>query len=352
VASGKNQNEITLLDTPRGRLVRTLTGAPDLWDVVFSHDASQIAAVSKSQLLTWDVTSGRPTRSIPIGDAYGVQLDSTASRAYVTDPHEGTLVTWDLDGLSSYLRQEKALPNLDGGFYRPAADGVHVASYTGNSLDLVNERTGTVSPVRDARKISFFDPGSWRPDGRRFVLGTADGYVQVFDDAGRLRTEARVARASVTDVDYASGGRTIAVSDVNGKVALLDASTLSAAGTPVQLDGPVAGVTLAPDGRTAFVVTHTGSWAPATMPGFEGWTLLDLRSGSRIRTGRLPESAWAFDDFSPDGVHVAAGFFGGRIWIVDTRTGRSVGATATNHVSILWLGWSPDGSPPPRCRTP
>ena len=41
---------------------------------------------------------------------------------------------------------------------------------------------------------------------------------------------------------------------------------------------------------------------------------------------------------------MAAGFFGGRVWIVDTRTGRSVGATATNHVSILWLGWSPDGS--------
>ena len=67
-------------------------------DVDFSDDASQIAAVSKSQLLTWDITSARPTRSIPIDDAYGVQLDSTASRAYVTDPREGTVVTWDLDG--------------------------------------------------------------------------------------------------------------------------------------------------------------------------------------------------------------------------------------------------------------
>jgi WD40 repeat protein len=203
---------------------------------------------------------------------------------------------------------------------------------------------GHGSPARDARTINFFDPGSWRPDGRRFVLGTADGHVQVFDDAGRLRMEARVARTSVTDVDYTADGREIAVSDVNGKVALLDASTLTAAGKPVQLDGPAAGVTLAPDGRTAFVVTRTGSWAPATVPGFEGWALLDLRSGSVIRTGLLPESAWAFDDFSPDGVHVAAGFFGGRVWIVDTRTGRFVGAMATDHVSILWLGWSPDGS--------
>jgi WD40 repeat protein len=343
-ASGKNQNQITLLDTRRGRLVRTLTGAPTLWDLDFSHDASQLAAVSKSQLLTWDITSARPTRSIPIGDAYGVQLDSTASRAYVTDPHEGTLATWDLGGLSSYLREEKALPKLNGGFYRPAADGVHVASYTDHGLDLVNQRTGTVSPLREARATSFFEPGSWRPDGRRFVQGTADGYVQVFDDAGKLRTQARVARATVTDVDYASGGRTIAVSDLTGKVALLNASTMTTAGKPVQLDGPVAGVTLAPDGRTAFVVTHTHPLAPATLPGFDGWALLDLRTGSVIRTGKLPEPTWAFDDFSPDGVHVAAGFFGGRVWIVDTRTGRTVDAQTTNHVSILWLGWSPDGS--------
>ena len=351
VATGRNQDEIALLDTRRGRLVRTLTGAPSIYDLDFSDDASQIAAIggngftaSRSQLLTWDITSAKPTRSIPIDTAWGVQLDATASRAYVTDPQEGTLVTWDLDGLSSYLRQEKAVPNVDGGFYRPAADGVHVASYRDHGLDLVNERTGTVSPLRDARTVSFFDPGSWRPDGRRFVLGTADGYVQVFDDTGRLRTEARVARATVTDVDYTSGGQTIAVSDLTGKVALLDASTLKAAGKPVKLDGPVAGVTLAPDGRTAFVVTLTESLAPATVPGFDGWALLDLRTGSVIRTGSLPESAWAFDDFSPDGVHVAAGFFGGRVWNVDTRTGRAVGATPTRRVSILWLGWSPDGS--------
>ncbi len=64
-----------------------------------------------------------------------------------------------------------------------------------------------------------------------------------------------------------------------------------------------------------------------------------------IRTGRLPEAAWLWDDFSPDGVLVAVGFGSGRVWIVDTRTGRPVDAPPPAHRSgIYWLGWSPDGS--------
>ena len=38
-------------------------------------------------------------------------------------------------------------------------------------------------------------------------------------------------------------------------------------------------------------------------------------------------------------------FDSGRVWIVDTRTGRAVDAPApTNQSPILWLEWSPDGS--------
>ena len=298
-------------------------------------------------MLTWNISSAQPTRSIPIDTAYGVQLNHNSSRAYVTNPSEGTLTTWDLDGLASYLRLSQALPgrtHLQGGFFRPAGDGVHVASYT-NHLSLVNERSGQVSVAHDARRWDIFTPGSWRPDGRRFALGTEDGHVQVFDDLGRLRTEKRVARTTVTDVDYTADGENVAVADLSGRVALLNASTWSAAGKPVQLRGPVAGVTLARDGRTAFVVTRTRAVSPATDPAFEGWALLDLTTGSVLRTGYLPETSWLFDDFSPDGARVGVAFASGRVWILDTRTGRAVDAPAPTHrARIFWLGWSPDGS--------
>jgi WD40 repeat protein len=104
-------------------------------------------------------------------------------------------------------------------------------------------------------------------------------------------------------------------------------------------------VTVAPDGRTAFVVTRADPLSPGSIPGFDRWALLDLRTGSLVRTGRLPETGWLWDDFSPDGVRVAVAFDSGRVWIVDTGTGRPVDAPPPVHQSgISWLEWSPDGS--------
>ncbi len=141
------------------------------------------------------------------------------------------------------------------GFAWPAGDGVHVASI-GDNLQLVNEKSGRISPVRGAGDTTIFTPGSWRPDGGRFAYGTANGRVQIFDDSGEAAQPSEGLTGSVTGVDYAEDGAHVASSDLNGRVALLDASTGSAVGSPVQLPGPVAGVTLAPDGRTAFVVTR------------------------------------------------------------------------------------------------
>ncbi|MFN8136152.1 MAG: BTAD domain-containing putative transcriptional regulator [Propionicimonas sp.] len=351
VASGKSPARIALIDTRHGTVAGTLTGAPNLNDIDFSDDGRQVAAVGSTRLVTWDTSSAQPTRSIAIDESYGVQLSRDSSRAYVSDAGEGTLVTWDLAGLSSYLRVTSVHPeiaNLGVGFLRPAGDGVHVAAYAyiaSKGLELVNEETGQISRAHGAGVPGYSTPGSWRPDGRRFALGTTHGRVQVFDDSGRLRAETRVARTAVTDVDYAADGREIAVSDLAGRVALLDASTLSAAGKPLQLGGPVAGVTLAPDGRTAFVVTHSRPWTAGQVPPFDGWALLDLRNGAVVRTGRLPEAGWLFDDFSPDGAHVAVSFLSGRVWILDTRTGRPVSsAPQTRRAGSFWVGWSPDGS--------
>ncbi|HEX3296603.1 MAG TPA: BTAD domain-containing putative transcriptional regulator [Nocardioides sp.] len=342
--------DIALISTRHGRVERVLQGASGIvLDLTFSDDGSQVAAVSQAdELLMWNRHSAHPTQTIAIDDSEGVQLNPDASRAYVSDSGEGTVVTWDLDGSASYLPLTSSHPGLvttQVGFGLPAGDGVHVAALVPGDTHLVNERTGRVSPVPNAGNQTIFGPSSWRPDARRLALGTAKGLLQTFDDSGRLRTEARVSQDSLTGLDFAVGGENIAASDVTGHVALLDATTGSTVGSPVQLPGPAAGVTLAPDGRTAFVVTRPGPLAPGANPTFDGWALLDLETGSVLRTGRLPETGWLWDDFSPDGGRVAVGFDSGRMWIVDPHSGLPVDAPAPVHQSpIYWLGWSQDGS--------
>ena len=343
---GDNQDRIVLVDTRHGKRLRTLTGAPNLNDITFSDDGQTVAAVGGSQLLTWDTSRAEPDRTIAIGDAWGLQLDPTASRAYVTDHQEGTVVTWDLAGTASYLRlasNHPGLVSLLNGVPIPARDGVHVARYAGD-LALVDEVTGRVSRAHGARDSGEFAPGSWRPDGRRFAAGSQDGHVQVFDDAGRLRTQAKVSERVVTGVAYDARGTHLAVSDITGRVALLDASTLSTVGSPVQLGGPVAGLTLAPDGRTAFVLTRADPISTGENVTFDGWALLDLVARSVVRRGRLADPDWPSTDFSPDGVHVALGLSSGRVLILDTRTGLPVQAPAPAHRgAIYWVGFSADG---------
>jgi WD40 repeat protein len=304
--------------------------------------------VGGSKLLTWDIASAQATRSIGIDDAWGVQLDPTASLAYVTDPSEGTVVKWNLEGSGPYLRltsSHPALASVGPGFLLPAGDGVHFADFA-TGVNLVNTVTGAVSPAPRAGDSGWFTPGSWRPDARRFALGTEGGRVQVFDASGHLRTEARAAVNGISGVDYGSDGTSLAVSDLTGRVALLDASTLTRLAPAARLPGPVAQVTLAPNGYLAFVVTTTDPLTPGVPPPFTGWALLDLRTGSTLRTGTLPESDPTWDDFSPDDTHVAVSFQSGRMLIIDTRTGSSTDAPLPAHRSeeMLWVTYSPDGS--------
>ena len=198
-AGRDTQDQITLVDDatrPRGSHVDTVHRTVD--DIAFSDDGRQIAAVSggPDELITWDISSARPTRTIPIDGAWGVQLEPDRVPR-VRHRSRGR----DRRDLGPRRLRVVPAPDLDPswpspprrvGFLQPAGDGVHVASLVPGDINLVNERTGQVSPVRrrrETRPSSCPAPG----DGTEVAspTGPATGRVQVFDDSGRLRNSRR-----------------------------------------------------------------------------------------------------------------------------------------------------------------
>jgi WD40 repeat protein len=192
----------------------------------------------------------------------------------------------------------------------------------------------------------FFTPGSWRPDGQRFALGTSDGSVTVLDGEERVVAKARVAGAMVSGLDYTPDGARIAVSAIDGTIGLVDAETLAAIGHPMQVPGYAALVTLAPDGRRAFVATTLSTFRPGENATFDDWAVVDLVSGKQLTAGHLPEVTAQAADFSPDGTHVALGFGSGRMELLDTATGvfETAGAPSFHAGGQGWVTYTPDGT--------
>jgi WD40 repeat protein len=336
---------VALVSTRHGHVERLLHGASGgVIDVTFSDDDSQVAAVSQApELLTWSRTGSAPTQTIAVDDPGGVQLSPDASRAYVSDLQEGTVVTWDLTGGSSYFRLRATYPELSTrqvNFIRTSGDGTHFAEY-GDRLTLLDATKGGVATARDPGDWGFYTPGSWRPDAHRFAIGTVQGRLQIFDEDGTKVRDARLSDAEITDVDYSGDGTLLAVDDVSGHVGLRDADTLEPVGTPVDLPGATYGLTLAPDGHTAFVLTRRDKIRPGETPTFSSWALLDLETGRVLRTGSLAGDGW-FDDYSPTGRYVAVGLGSGGVLILDPRTGATV--STQEPAAVPWLAWSADGS--------
>jgi WD40 repeat protein len=346
LAGQAHPGRVVAVDTSSGRVKARVDLEEALESLDFAPDGSTVVGAGGDELFVLDPVTLSERSKVPTQHSLAVQVTEDGSDALTTFGEEGTVITWDLRGDRSYLRPlpvEANAATTGFGFRISSPDGRRVAIFAG-SFGIADLETGRASRTFH-HDFGFFTPGAWRPDSGRFALGSTKGTVALLDDGARVVRRAQVADAMVSGLDYAADGSRLAVSDVDGIVRLLDAETLSPVGKPVDFPGYVADLTLAPDGRHAFVVSAPTDFRPGELSTFDTWAVVDLTTGTRTASGDLPEPDIGYADFAPDGQHVALGLSSGRMEILDTRTGAFAGGAppASHGGTQYWVAYTPRG---------
>ena len=163
----------------------------------------------------------------------------------------------------------------------PEGGSQHTAGdEAGNSHISNATRTGWIG-------VDAVDGWDWNPQGDRLATvgqhAAGVGFIKVWDP-----TTGKAVRKSSTaefiDIRYSLDGATLAVLDSSGLAMMLDADTLKPIGKPIR-SATRLGISLAPDIRTALLLTP----GYANDANFEsltrGWEVVDLDDGTVIKHG-------------------------------------------------------------------
>lgn len=171
------------------------------------------------------------------------------------------------------------------------------------------------------------------PDGRTLAVTQAEGTVDLVDARTlALRRRLRVQRKAALGVEFSPDGRLLAVTGEGARVTLWDARTLAKVRELKGLKGFSQEVAFSPDGRLLAAGNEDGARLRTLV-----W---DVRTGKR--TGVQFGVVGASVAFSPDGRLLAANGNEDPTEVRDTRTGRVVARleTGDNGRSVAF---SPDG---------
>jgi WD40 repeat protein len=331
------------------------TGAIESETRVGSHSALLPSATADGDTLyltsvgddkTWELDPDglRVRRSYPVGDFAGAvspdgsvfALGSQAGQVRLLDLRSGQVRSFKGRHDGSVLRM---VFTPDGGTLVTSGNDGQVIAWD-------------VDRGRVAERLSGHSGEVWgldmTADARTLATSATDGRAIVWDLAGDRRLDRRFpvgapldtrARAAWYVIDVTRGlavspdGRTLAVTQPGGAVALIDARTLRRRETFQAMRGFAANVAFSPDGRLLAVVGKDGR---ITL-----WNARTLRSEGELRGLRADAQALAF---SPDGRLLAASealFEPPRTRVWDVRRRQLTGFRAAGRVAML--AFSPDG---------
>jgi WD40 repeat protein len=216
--NGDRSGPWRLWDADTGKELHHLTGPPTDYvaSVAFSPDGKRALTTSQSQLLLWDVESGRKLRVLDVGRLVTSVAFCSDGRRALSGGGGNKLCLWDLGG------------------------GTELRSFQG---------TAGMGRLAIA------------PGDRRAVCGCGDGTVRLWDltsDQSQGRAFFKWHTDQVTSVAFGPDGKKLASSGFDGRIILWDV----AAGDKIrewQLPGAVHDVALAPDGRHLAAANGNGT---------------------------------------------------------------------------------------------
>ena len=150
-------------------------------------------------------------------------------------------------------------------------------------------------------------------DGRRFVTGTRDGGLQIWDPDNSRMSELPSQGTSVTGLAVSPDGKTFATGTAGGVLRLWDPSCLGQTGATCELVVGVTGLTFHPDGRSLAVGQNDGTIRLLEIPRSKA-------IGPELKIG----SAVHLVVFSRDGKRLLIGSAGGAQWW-DVDKGETLG---------------------------
>ncbi|GAA2149976.1 hypothetical protein GCM10009844_30330 [Nocardioides koreensis] len=362
--AGVEGGHAVLRDGRSGRLVTRLRSGLDVAQVRFSTDGRRLALVewNERQVEIWQVAADRPRRLTTValdrGSFRAVDFSGDASYL-VSTSGASTLRRWDLTGQRHYVRRgSQPDRRVLGGFGDVAPDGEREVflPFEGGGFGFRDLESGAETRVVPWGEGFRHTLGTWHPDGIHYATAVGDR-LRVWDVRSARRVDgARLPSRRVTEIDYTPDGSRLAVAELSGRVSMLATSTWEPVGRPVEVGEPVSWVQVAPDDRTAVVLTGGPSGNDLWIDAASGWAVLDLEQGRVVRRGDLGFADTSWLGLSPDGRYAAITGGSpaerldptgtdGRLAVIDLRTGRLVRTPVVAHAGAAWqLDYSPDGS--------
>lgn len=389
LASGSRDKTIVLWDVATHQILNRLTTGEPVRSLAFSHDGKTLASTSNdSDIVLWDVATGRQGDRFLSGNGRGVSsvAFSPDDRLLASADNGGAVLVWDaatrqpisrpLTGSDNAIKSVAFSP--DGTTLSWGGDNARIGLWevsTRRRLGLGSESSswlvayspdGRILATGNDKELLLWDVATLRllrqplsrhtnisqitfsPDGK-WLAAYGNDYAEVWDAStprGEVRGPIKVPGMSL---DFSPDGKSLAVGDSEGIIAIYDLGTMEPRGEPLKgHDGPVSVLAYSSDGRSLVsagrdatlrvwdVVARKPLIPPLT--GHDGavWGMTLSRDGSTLASGSIDNTVRLWDAASGKQLAVLLGHAALCEDLAFSPDGKVLASCSADGICILW----------------